>query len=335
MRLEGQKRGGFYPFSNAGVQEVAKLLLTPDEFSLLDPCCGEGEALHTLAAETGAAHVYGIELEDQRAVKAQSLCGDGVMGPASFFDAVISRDSFGLAWVNPPFDDEAGGGQRVELNFLVRATDRIAPGGVICFVIPETQIGGHWRCRELTQYFVERYENGVVVLPREEHRPFREVVCIGTKRKRPVDWIKMGGAAPPQQRIGDVTHRWVVPKTGAPRRFEKGGYTEKELIEAVSRSPHWRLTQEPQQIPPARPPLPISKGHIALLLASGECDGVVRPEGEEPHLVKGTAMKVKKEPEVTVEEDDQGRVKTITTVKEEIKLVIRAVTQSGEIRTFE
>jgi hypothetical protein len=335
MRLEGQKKGGFFPASNELVGEVCKLLTTPSTFSLLDPCCGEGEALKTLAYATGCPEVYGIELEDHRAVKAQALCGDGVLGPASFFDTRITRDTFGLAWVNPPFDDEAGGGQRVELNFLVRATDYIAPGGVLCFVVPETQVGGTWKSRELTQFFVERYENGVIVLPRDKHRPYREVVCIGTKRKRPIDWAKTGCAVPPMVRIEAVTQRWAVPVTGAPRQFVKIGYTDKELLEAVARSPHWRLTQEPQQIPPARPPLPISKGHIALLLASGECDGVVRPEGEEPHLVKGTAMKVKKEPEVTVDEDDNGNTKTITTIKEEIKLVIRAVTQSGEIRTFE
>ena len=336
MRLASQAKGGFYPFNNAAIVKLSRLLKpeSPD-FTIIDPCCGEGMALLEIGACTGCKpeNLFGIELETRRQEKARSIHPDAkILGPASFFDTKITPHSFGLAWVNPPFDDEAGGGHRVELSFLVRATDVIAPGGVICFVIPETQIGTTWSTREVTRYLMERYQNVVTVLPDEEHRPYREVVVIGTKRRQPVEWDY---TAPPVQSVSNVRTFWKIPATMRPGRFEKCGMTDDELIEAVCKSPLWSVTREPKRIMPGRPPLTISKGHIALLLASGECDGVVCPEGEPPHLVKGTARKVKLDPIVTVDEDAQGRLKTTTVITEEIKLVIRAATPDGEIRTFE
>ena len=338
MRLAAQAKGGYYPYSPLGVIEAARLIDAPrGQFTVIDPCCGEGAAVLELAACTGASPdgIYGIELEDERAEKALKV-SEHMLAPASFFSSRISVNSFGLAWVNPPFDDEAGGGQRVELNFLVRATEILAPGGVMMFVIPESQVGGSWRAAEIHRFFQERFDNHEIIVPSCQHRPYNEVICIGSKRKKPViagDDLEPRRFTPIAEVLGK--RRWHVPVTGHPKAFEKAGMTDRELAEAICASPLWSITEPPRSLPPARPPLPLTKGHIALMLASGQCDGVLSPDGEEPHLVRGTAMKVKCEPETTEDVDASGNLKTTTIVKEEIKIVIRAVGQDGEIRTFE
>ena len=50
------------------------------------------------------------------------------------------------------------------------------------------------------------------------------------------------------------------------------------------------LTTTPE-VPLPSPPLALGIGHVALLLASGHLDGVVRAEGGPPHAVRGTARK--------------------------------------------
>lgn len=83
------------------------------------------------------------------------------------------------------------------------------------------------------------------------------------------------------------------------------------------------------------PPLQLGKGHLAMLLAAGHLDGLVRPaDGQPPHVVRGTAKKVKfvSEKEQDVLPDGQVTCKTI--YSERIDLTVRAVTQNGLIRTF-
>jgi hypothetical protein len=110
--------------------------------------------------------------------------------------------------------------------------------------------------------------------------------------------------------------------------------TPEDLCDALNASPLWKLTTEVPEIPKPRPPLPLSRGHLALLLASGQLDGVVAPPGETPHVVRGTARKVPSTPTVTTEELEGGRERTVTTIKETIELVIRTVTPDGLIRTL-
>src|SRR5262249_51333957 len=84
----------------------------------------------------------------------------------------------------------------------------------------------------------------------------------------------------------------------------------------------------------ASPPLALGTGHVALLLASGHLDGVVSPEGERPHLVRGTSRKKEVVTSEEVTEDDKGRQTTKTVLTEKIELIVRAVDWTGTVRTF-
>ena len=334
MRLAAMVKGGYYPAAPEAVQMVAQLI----EYrggAVLDPCCGEGEALDTLATGLNAPRdkVYAIELErDRTECTGTRLAGAHVMDPCSFFDARVNSGSIAVIWLNPPFDQNVNGG-RAEVDFLIKATSLLMPKGIVCFVVPAHVVENSWQ--PACQHLIGHYEQLAVLEFPDEHRPYDEVVVIGTKRRSsvPVDddlWDQV-----PIQPLATCTLKWQTPETEVvPKLFEKGGFTTEELIDALSLSPLWKVTQIAEVPKPARPPLPLAKGHIALLLASGQLDGTVCPPGEEPHVVRGTATKVESEPVKTQEVLPDDSVKTTTVIRERIQLVVRAVSRDGTIRTF-
>ena len=335
MRLMAMIIGGYYPAAPEAVRMVAQLI----EYrggAVFDPCCGEGEAVDTLAAALNAPRdqVYAIELErDRTATTKTRLEGAHVMDPCSFFDARVNSGSIAVLWLNPPFDQNVKGG-RAEVDFLIKATSLLMPGGILCFVVPAHVVERFWQ--PACQHLLRCYDQMAVLTFPEEHRPYDEVVVIGAKRRNsvPVDdnlWDQV-----PKQPLATCRLKWQTPETDVvPKLFEKGGLTEEELSEALSVSPLWKVTQLPEVRKTARPPLPLAKGHIALLLASGQLDGTVCPPGEDPHVVRGTALKAECQPVVTQEVLDDNAVKTTTVIRERIQLVVRAVSRDGLIRTFQ
>lgn len=336
MRLMAMIKGGYYPAAPEAVSMVGKLI----EYrggAVLDPCCGEGEAIDTLAVALNAPRgkVYAIELErDRTATTKARLEGAHVMAPCSFFDARVNAGSISVIWLNPPFDQNVKGG-RAEVDFLIKATTLLAPGGILCFVVPAHVVDDY--DRPACQHLMAHYDQLAVLTFPEEHRPYDEVVVIGIKRRHsvPVDndvWDEHVQKQP----LADCPLRWQGPeKDVSPKLFEKGGLTDEELKDALSISPLWKVTQLPEVRKTARPPLPLAKGHIALLLASGQLDGTVCPAGEEPHVVRGSALKAQCQPVVTQEVLPDNGVKTTTVIRERIQLVVRAVSRDGIIKTFQ
>jgi hypothetical protein len=332
VRLQGQQKGGFYPAHPDAIR-AALSHVNPRPagrgFPLLDPCCGEGLALKQLADETGGMP-HGIELDEGRGAKAVELLGDKVLAPASVFGCRASGGAFSLAWVNPPYDDELGGGGREEHKFLMHVTPWIIPGGVLMFVVPEQIIrqGSPSNC-----YLRERFDD-VRWMPFPSHvRPYKEVVVFGVRRARSND---LSYEQKWHEQIGPIRDEvYHVPAASAPRFWEKVELTPDEVGRALAASPLQKLLEPPKDVPLPRPPLPLGKGHIAMLLASGHLDGVVRPDGEEPHLVRGTAAKVQYLKEATEEERPDGSVTLKEVFAEKILLKVRAVDRTGTIKTFE
>ena len=108
------------------------------------------------------------------------------------------------------------------------------------------------------------------------------------------------------------------------------------MIEVVENSPLAKhLTAiEPREIP--RPPLPLDKGHLGLILASGILDGVVdSPYG--PHVVRGSSTKVEyynKEASDSTEDPETGAVTTKDVFSQRMVTIIRCVTGDGTLHTY-
>ena len=105
---------------------------------------------------------------------------------------------------------------------------------------------------------------------------------------------------------------------------------------------HWpthRLTVHFKDVPPLpikRPPLPLDKGHLGLILASGMLDGVVEgPHG--PHVVRGSSTKIEyhnKELSTSEANPESGAVTTKDVFSQRMVTVMHCVTSDGTIFTF-
>lgn len=339
MRLAAQAKGGFYAAPPAAVAMAARWLKPPanQRFCILDPCCGEGAAIVQLAEalRCPAQDVFAIELDEKRSrVVNQRLAEDlgcRVLAPASFFGTGITRRAFSFIWCNPPFDDELGGGQRVEQTFLDCSTHLIVPGGVIALVCPEYVADDS----DLQELLLTWYtEIRVVEFPADD-RPSEEVIVFGVRREKQVPATSRSWNDVERQRSGEDEPDYVyrLPKSSGPTRFEKTEMTEGEILAALVRSPlrrHLEVTETP---PLPSPPMSLGKGHRAMLLAAGHLDGRVCPPGERPHVVRGTVIKNSYVQSTETEEQKDGEVSK-TVIAERIVLTVRVATASGQILTL-
>jgi hypothetical protein len=277
--------------------------------------------------------MFGIELESNRAKEAQvALPRSPILGPTDFLAADISSGVFSLAWINPPFDDEIGGGRRVEYAFVTRATQLLVTGGVVALVLPEPTLASR---SEIKAYLLQHYRQLAVLRFPDAYRHFREVIAVGVKRSAAIPEHPAWSSVSVETLTEECdSEPWQLPVSVGPRRFRKGGLTEVELATALERSPLRHVTQPPSPAPPPRPPLPLAKGHISLLLAAGELDGIVQPPGEPPHVVRGTATKTKYVSNHSEQENADGSVTSRTTISERIVLAVRVAHADGRLVTF-
>lgn len=344
----GQCRLGYFPAPPQALDAVLKHLRMPEhkteQIFAIDPCAGEGLAIRQIAEGLAIppANVHAIELDAGRAERAkENLPEANVLGPASFLGTSITGSSFGFAYVNPPFDDELAGGRREEQTFVERATRLLVPKGVLVLVCPTTALSNNSNFQEFLDC---HFEDAALFRFPDEHRHYRELVYIATKRR--IDVPKHHGYLKSLQLyssfrqedpvVGEEPRTWTLVPSERPKRFLKAEYTEEELVEAVEKSPLGRHLEPPSAPPPKRPPLPLHKGHVALLLASGMLDGLVEPDDGEPHVVRGTARKIGYLAEKTrTEDDDSGAVTEKQVWSQKIVLSVRAVGRSGQIMTYQ
>jgi hypothetical protein len=325
-------RGGYYPAHPNAIAHAASFLQLPvgAPFAILDPCAGEGAAIRQLGQLLGCppTMTFAIELDDSRAETISAALPDSpVLAPASFFGCRASSNSFSFVWLNPPFD-YGDSGDRVEVEFLRRATDWLRPGGVMALVCPDDVADEYSDvCRHFTTY----YENTKVVPFPQDHRPFNEVVVLGHKRSRPAaDQWGFGWESVEASK----GFRYSLPAGNGPRIFQKVEPTESELQYMLDKSPLRSHLVVPRDSRLPSPPLALGIGHVALLLASGHLDGVVQPEDGPHQVVRGTARKHAFVSDITDAVNSDGSVTTRTTISERIDLVVRTVDLTGTIRTY-
>lgn len=147
-RTESIAVAGYFPTPGDQLTLIANLLApgvgdsqaNSYRMAVLDPCAGDGEAIHrlsTLIAGTDA-QIYSCEMEASRykALKARGGYDKALNGDAFriTFDKDLNR-GVGLLFLNPPYDTDKVTG-RLEERFLARFKDTLAEGGVLVFVVP-------------------------------------------------------------------------------------------------------------------------------------------------------------------------------------------------------
>lgn len=135
MRSVARLKMGYYPLPDSEGEKVRSLLAFSQSASVVDPCVGQGDALHRITSQAPVRR-YGVELDAERA-RTASLSGiEVVQGNA--FDAVAKVESFSLLYLNPPYDSEIGsvGNNRMERLFLEHTYRWLVMSGVLVLVIP-------------------------------------------------------------------------------------------------------------------------------------------------------------------------------------------------------
>src|SRR5690606_33912081 len=99
-------KNGYFPTDEATLERALAALAPADgPMCILDPCAGEGvaiaEAAHALGREQVQA--FAVEYDAERARHARQLVDRCIHG--DLMDTLISRQSFGLLWLNPPYGD--------------------------------------------------------------------------------------------------------------------------------------------------------------------------------------------------------------------------------------
>jgi hypothetical protein len=376
MRLLGQVKQGYFPVPPAAIAGILRHLKIPDpppdsklkreDINILDPCAGEGKALVQLAVEgleVSKDHVFAIELNATRSARISETYPDvRLLGPCSFEATRITKHSFSLIYLNPPFDDEFGGGGREEVKFVRLAVDVVVPGGVLVLVCPVNQVYGSYEMCSLLDTWFDQIE--LYLFP-DDCRSFRECVLFGRRRKTALPethvrdqgvlsnrGIRYCSTAPIEQlaRVGepqfvewnggcpDPASRkkhldvWELPFSPGPKRFQKTALTDEELERELAYSPLYeKLCQRVVSLI-KRPPLSLNKGHTSLLLLTGMLDGYV--PSSPPHVVRGFTSKIEKLTRTESHETPSGDSVTKQVFSESPIPIVRAVWPDGIIRTF-
>lgn len=198
MRLAGQVKAGFFPCPPPVIDLIlghlrmptpapeTMKMFRPDDVTILDPCAGEGHAVVQLAKGLGITpgHTHALELNTSRANRIRECYPDiRVVGPCAFEMSRVTRHSFSVVYVNPPFDSEFGGGGREEVAFVRNCVDLLVPGGILVLVCPLNQVMGATPMVDVLDAWFNQLE--LYVFP-DDQRKYGECVVFGQRRVSPL-----------------------------------------------------------------------------------------------------------------------------------------------------
>jgi hypothetical protein len=339
-RLMNNVRMGYYPTCTDNLAHVVNGIEFPEDVvvNLLDPCCGCGIALRSMAeriADNGInCRTFGIELDTYRAEEA--LTRIDRVGFGSFYHSRISNEVFHAMLLNPPYLSvmtEGGNNTRSEKRFLVDSISDLMHGGLLIYIIP------HYRLTaDIARILCENFNDLTVwKFTANEFKKFKQVAILGTRRKRQdasalVHELTSLVISPenlpelPELPAG----RYQLPATSKEVAMFKGAeFNKAELAEQLRKSTSFsRLFQQSELAnSEKRPLLPLSIGQIGLVGGSGLINGPL--DCETPHIIKGRVVKEKR---ARSEDNTNAKGQLLsTTLTETIsnKLIFNILTPDG------
>ena len=176
MRNVARLKMGYYPLPEAEGVKLRSLLSFVGPASVIDPCVGQGTALHLVTSDAQVRR-YGVELDAERARIASTNGIETIQGNA--FDAIARPESFSLLYLNPPYDSEIGSiaNRRMEAVFLEHTYRWLAMEGVLILVIPFERL--HDCAGILASHFTQL---AVLRMTDEESVKYRQIAVLGLRR---------------------------------------------------------------------------------------------------------------------------------------------------------
>lgn len=339
-------RNGYFPTDEPTLERALTALApSPGSMSILDPCAGEGvaiaEAAHALGREQ--VQVFAVEYDAERAAHARKLVDRCLHG--DLMDALISRQSFGLLFLNPPYGDltrgvdgnlgyQGQGRPRLEKLFYQRSIPLLQYDGVLVLIIPFYVLDA-----EFVGWLTRHFAN--LRIYRAVDTQFKQVVIFGRRvrqREQLSDDTKTARGLLLQVGQGDIEAAelpcewpflpYTVPASPAePEHFYRVTLEPEQFTDEVQRlqglwpalDTHLGAAQQSLR-PPARA---LSHWHLALALAAGAISGVVTSKSGKVLVVKGDTHKEKSLTTEYTERDD-GSVGETRILTDRFVPVIRA-----------
>ena len=323
----------------------------PREMRFLDPCCGDGAALKSIAdnilsvneqeikgfSKHHTIYTVGVEVNEERAEAAKDNLDRVIHGDRALVE--IKPDTFDFAWVNPPYDWKGdGSGERVETDFLNDSAMALRENGVCVYVVPD-----HVALHDLALFTQWFYNVKFAAFPEQDYAKYKQVVLIGRKREMP---IPIAEAQEYSQYTAENINGWMsenrLPNLDVPDRGYRYGtvlrwntghagdrpvglvrqmpFNLEELERLVkqdgafvSKSMQRVIAGDAQTIMD-RPLSPMRKGHVIMAIANGQLNNVVLEQGEERIIIQGSANKVQ-EVVSSTEQKSVSRDRIVTSIK--------------------
>ena len=339
-------KNGYFPTDEPTLERVLNALApSPGPLCILDPCAGEGlaiaEAAHALGREQVKA--FAVEYDAERAAHARRLVDRCLHG--DLMDALISRQTFGLLFLNPPYGDlsrgvdgnigyQGQGRPRLEKLFYQRSLPLLQYEGVLVLIVPFYVLDA-----EFVGWLTRHFAN--LRIYRAVDTQFKQVVIFGRRvrqREQAPDGVKAVRNLLLQVGLGEVEAEelpsdwpflpYIVPASPAePEHFFRVTMEPEQFADEVGRlqglwpSQDTHLGAAQQSLrPPARA---LSHWHLALALAAGAISGVVRSKTGRVLVVKGDTHKDKTLQREFTERED-GSIAETRILTDKFVPVIRA-----------
>jgi len=343
MRPPAIERMGYYPTDDP-VVEIIRTYLKPsvEKGRLFDPCAGEGKAASTLGKALNC-ETWGVELSPDRAEKAQNVMDKIYQAP--WQSCVLSDESVSWLYLNPPYEfDRFEGQKRLEWDFLKTTTSKLMRGGLLTYIVPQKILGMIEVARLLAGHYeaitVYRFPDGL-------YEKFKQVVVLAYKRKlyqlpTEKEVLSLQNLAteelePIETAVEPIYELLSAPSRGAngkPIVFKRTDWEPEEVVEATMEAGVQKTSEWLDLIHPTRgltqlaqPVMPLKKGHIAMLMASGMMGTVwLTDEDGKPMLIKGRVIKVV---EKTEQPDTKDADTVIETFKDRFVTTVAVLRQDG------
>jgi hypothetical protein len=298
MRNAARLKMGYYPLPKSEGAKLRSLLSYSQPASVIDPCVGQGIALHLV---TGNAHVrrYGVELDAERARIASAGGIETIQG--NTFDVIAKPESFSLLYLNPPYDSEIGSiaNRRMEAVFLEHTYRWLVLEGVLVLVIPFERL--HDCVGILSSHFAGL---NIFRMTDPESVQYRQIAVLGIRRdirgaavekyKRNLQSIGPYGSflELPELQPGTCAPYPVPPSGEVSLNYR--GLPYDLLEDLLPHSGAWRqaapLLMPHDEVATGRPITPLHGGHVGLLCTAGLLNGVFG-DGNERHIARWRSVK--------------------------------------------
>jgi superfamily II DNA or RNA helicase len=327
-RAESKMIMGYLPIEERHYPALLSLVApaTP-AVRLLDPFAGEGAFLEA-AAKAWNLTPYANELDGDRATACIARFGATQAVRCDVERLVASNNAFGAAWLNPPYDHDAGasGSKRVEFRYLRHAWKWVQDGGLAFWCIYRQHITS-----EAAAFFAKHSSRVEVwALPGKHLGEYDQMVVAAIKG------VPLDPATLYEQIIRDRDHPQpltVQPepiyRLPAPRPIQRFVFAPDMLDETaglklIEEQGAWKtggfqaLLDVPPPTAEIEPVVAPRPGHLALVLAAGVADGAVIESEEYGRVaLRGKTRHVEQIARVEVEADpnDPERQVKKTTIR--------------------